>query len=116
MNKLFSRILTASTSALLLISLFSQQAFADSYGMMGSYGGGFGGGWGHMLFGFLMMILFIGGLVLVISLVVRWLGGSSTSRSTYENEKSALDVLNERFAQGKIEKDEYMERKHILSS
>lgn len=32
-------------------------------------------GWGHMFFGSLMMILFWGGLILVILLAVRWLGG-----------------------------------------
>ena len=32
-------------------------------------------GWGHMIFGSLMMILFWGGIVLLIILAVRWIGG-----------------------------------------
>jgi putative membrane protein len=34
------------------------------------------GGWFHMLFGFLMMLLFIGIIVLLVVLGVRWLSGS----------------------------------------
>ena len=49
-----------------------------------SYDGGRGfwphdweGGWSHMLFGSLGMILFWGGLILLIVLAVRWFGGTS---------------------------------------
>ncbi len=73
-------------------------------------------GWGHMLFGSLMMILFWGGIILVIVLATRWLGRES-SRGTAPPAagKTPLDILQERFARGEIDKEEYEERKRLLS-
>jgi putative membrane protein len=50
------------------------QDYADRPGYW-HYGGDWG--WGHMLFGSLMMILFWGGIIVLIVLAVRWLGGGS---------------------------------------
>lgn len=73
-------------------------------------------GWGHMLFGSLMMIVFWGGTILLVVLAVRWLGAGRAKRTPSPPEKSALDILNERFARGEIDKEEYEERKRLLSS
>ena len=73
-------------------------------------------GWGHMIFGSLMMILFWGGVILAIVLVVRWLGGGAADKGTPDGEKSSLDILNDRFARGEIDKEKYEERKTLLSS
>jgi putative membrane protein len=65
-----------------------------------------------MLFGSVMMVLFWGGLILVIVLAVRWLGagpGKAASR------KTSLEVLEERFARGEIDKEDFEERKRLLS-
>jgi putative membrane protein len=73
-------------------------------------------GWGHMLFGSLMMVLFWGGIILVIVLAVRWLGGkSSHGAAPPASRKGALDILEERFARGEIDKEEFEERKRLLS-
>ena len=73
-------------------------------------------GWGHMIFGSLMMILFWGGIILVIVLAVRWLGGrSSQGAGSQLPGKRALDILQERFARGEIDKEEFEERKRLLS-
>ena len=75
-----------------------------------------GWGGGHMLFGGLMMILFWGGIILVIFLVVRWLNsGPSHGATSPTSRNKALDILRERFARGEIEKDEFEERKRLLS-
>ena len=37
-------------------------------------------GWGHMIFGSLMMVLFWGGIVVAVVLLFRWLGGGSTGQ------------------------------------
>ncbi|MBT4889431.1 MAG: hypothetical protein HON65_07760 [Rhodospirillales bacterium] len=113
MNKYFSRILTVSASVLALIPLFALQAYADGFGMMSHHGEDMG--WGHMLFGSLMMILLFGGLLFVIAFAVRWINGNSAIKTNLTNERTAMDILNERFARGEIEKEDYEERKRILS-
>ena len=74
-------------------------------------------GWGHMLFGSLMMILFWGGIILVIVLAVRWLGGrSSQDAAPAAPRRSAFDILDERFAGGEIDQEEFEERKRLLTN
>ena len=73
-------------------------------------------GWGHLLFGSMMMILFWGGIIVAIILAVRWLGrGSSDGTTPATSRNKALDILQERFARGEIDKDEFEERKRLLS-
>jgi putative membrane protein len=75
------------------------------------------GGWFHMFFGFLMMLLFLGILVGLIVLVVRWLGTSEHSpfrTGARQGERTALDILKERLARGEIDVAEYEERRRAL--
>ena len=75
------------------------------------------GGWG-MLFGPLTMIAFVAILVVVLVLIVRWLGGAAittTSRSPGLAVRTPLDILKERFARGEIDKDEFEEKRRLLS-
>jgi len=73
-------------------------------------------GWGHMIFGSLMMIVFWGGLILVIVLAVRWLGGASSREAgSPPSRNRALEILQERFARGEIDKEEFNERRRLLS-
>ena len=119
MKKQLSRILAATTGALALIPALTQTAYADGSGWT-HHGMGWGSDWGwdggHMLFGPLMMILFWGGLILLVILAVRWLGGGSRDSSVLAGSRTALDTLNERFARGEIDKGEFEERKGVLSS
>lgn len=72
-------------------------------------------GWGHMIFGSLMMILVWGGIIVVVVLAVRWLGaGSSHSAAPPASPKTPLDILKERFARGEIDKEEFEERRRTL--
>lgn len=73
-------------------------------------------GWGHMLFGSLTTIVFWGGIILLIVVAARWLGGGPTNRTASATEKSALDIINERFARGDIDRWDFEERKKLLSS
>jgi putative membrane protein len=77
---------------------------------------GWGWGWGHMVLGSLMMVLFWGGIILIVVLAVRWGGGASSPGAVPQiPHKTALDILQERFARGEIDKKEFEERKRLLS-
>lgn len=71
-----------------------------------------GWGWGHMIFGSLMMIVFFGGIIVLIILAVRWLGGPG--RGGPGTGRQAIDILRERFARGEIDKAEFEERRRAL--
>ena len=73
-------------------------------------------GWGHMIFGSLMMIIFWGGIIFAIVLAIRWLGGATShSAAPPTSRKSPLDILQNRFARGEIDKGEFEERKRLFS-
>ncbi len=73
-------------------------------------------GWGHMIFGSLMMILFWGGIILAIVFAVRWIGSNpSHGAGPIPPGKRALNILQERFARGEIDKEDFEERKRLLS-
>ncbi|SHF67890.1 putative membrane protein [Modicisalibacter ilicicola DSM 19980] len=78
-------------------------------------------GWGHMFFGGLMMIVFWGGIIALVVLLVRWLsrndalGRSDTSDSGSSRRPTPLEILQERYARGEIDKQEYEERRKDLS-
>ena len=73
---------------------------------------GFGWGWG-MGFGMIGMVLFWVLIIFGIVVLVRWVGRSSASSGTPAS-KTALDTLNERYARGEIEKQEFEEKKRDL--
>lgn len=70
------------------------------------WGDGFGFGMG------LVWLLFLGLIVGGVVLAVR---GSSDREDRGLRGRSALDVLDERFARGEIDREEYEERKRVLS-
>ncbi len=70
------------------------------------------GDWGMMIFGPLMMITFIAVTVIVVVLVVRWLGGTQGSGAGHNQ---ARNVLDERYAKGAIDREDYLARKKDLS-
>ena len=71
-------------------------------------------GWGGMILGPIMMILFIAAAVAAVVLVLRALG-VGPGRPAAREGRTALDILDERFARGEIDKDDYEERKRTLS-
>ncbi len=75
-----------------------------------------GGGWGGMAFGFLMMIAFVAAIVVTVVLVVRAFGGGGHGgpARTAPPGKTPLDILEERFARGEIDAQEFEERRRVL--
>ena len=77
--------------------------------------GHMGWGWGHAIFGPLTMLAFLGGLIVLIVFLVRWLGGGTFPRQEPPPQRrTALEILQERFAKGEIDKQEYEEKRRLL--
>ena len=70
-------------------------------------------GGGGMWFGPLWMILWLAALVAIIVALVRWLGG--TGSGAERSARSACDILDERYARGEIDRDEYVKRKQDIA-
>lgn len=67
-------------------------------------------GWGHMVNGGWMMVTFWGGIILAVFLLARAFGSGRPGQR-----HSALDILQERFARGEIDKAEYEERRRTIA-
>ena len=85
----------------------------SGYGMMGD------GGWAWMMiFGPLMMILFVAAVVVLVAFALRWLTGHGPHGTGHAPAappaRTPLDILKERFARGEIDKAEYEERRRVL--
>ena len=77
-------------------------------GMMGGWGYPYGMGWGLMLAGMLIPLVFI---VLVVVGAYLWL----TSRKEPVESEKAMTILDERYAKGEITKEQYLEMKAHLT-
>jgi len=73
---------------------------------------GCGAGWGHG-FGWLLMILFWLAVILVVAALLKWLIRTSP-RMGPAPEKTALDILKERYARGDIDREEFEQKKRDL--
>ena len=78
--------------------------------MMSGYDG-FGFGGGAMGIG---MLLFWGLILVVIVLLARGLGTRSGGNEPRPSDKTALDILGERYARGEIDKTEFEEKRRDL--
>lgn len=84
------------------------------WGLMGEYGG-----YGMGVYGFwgIFMVLFFWGIIIVLILgVARWLFGSLPTVTDHPRQSSrqALDILDERYARGEIEREEYLQKRDDL--
>ncbi|HSH49370.1 MAG TPA: SHOCT domain-containing protein [Halomonas sp.] len=77
---------------------------------MGSYG------WGHMLFGGLMMVLFWGGIIALIATSIGGQTHSGRSEAVSKQRPTPLEFLQERYARGEIDKQEYEARRRDLKT
>ena len=71
-------------------------------------------GWGYYLVGPLMWVVFISLVVVLVVLVIRRLVGSGHFPAMRLG-KIPSEILRERFARGEIDKEEFEERRRLLS-
>jgi len=76
---------------------------------MGSFGG-----WGPGV-GWVFMILFWALIILGIIAIVKWLTGTTSGTGSLPP-KSARQILDERYARGEIDQEEYEQKKRDLES
>jgi len=73
--------------------------------------------WEWVLYGGIMMLLFWGGLIASVTLAFRTFSGFRRSVSPSALKPNpALDILNERYARGEINRDEYMNMRQDLDT
>jgi putative membrane protein len=91
---------------------FAVPAQAQPYGpgMMG-WGGGYGYGPVHLIFWAVILIGIVGGIVWL----VRSLSGRGPAGQEPARRSAGLDVLEERYARGEINRDEYLQKKKDIA-
>ena len=78
--------------------------------------------WGYDGFGYggfgmgIGMLLFWGLIIAAIVVLIRGFGASSRSDAARLPQKTALDILRERYARGEIDKAEFEEKRRDLSA
>lgn len=70
------------------------------------------GGWGGMGFGPLIWLVLLALAIVGIIALLRQRGDSNGAAGN--NSRTPLQILDERFAKGEIDKDEYEERRRLL--
>jgi len=64
-------------------------------------------GWGGWLLGGLMMLIFWGGLIILVFFLARAFAGSGNQRQGASTDETALDILKKRYARGELSKEEF---------
>jgi putative membrane protein len=73
--------------------------------------GGFGMGWMWLWW----LLLLVGVVVVVVGLMLAWRSGDrSRAGGTARRPSSAREILDERFARGEIDEEEYRARRRVL--
>ena len=99
-----------------------QMALAQPGRGDGVPGGGMGGGmgWGMAggrVFAVLLLVLLVVAVAALVALMLRWLGpaGKTTEANHLADRQRARATLDERYAQGQIDRDEYLQKKKDLA-
>ncbi len=112
MTQVLTRLMILSLAGSASVAAHAQPSQDHPYGWHG------GGAWSHMMFGPLMMLVFVAVVIVVVVLAIRWLGGAghgAAAGSETRSDRTPFDILEERYARGEIDKDEFEERRRIVS-
>ena len=88
--------------------------YGPDWGMMGGWSGG--AGWGP--FGMIIWLLVLAALIAGIFWLVRsasHAGSGGSAQLHLPRRSSGLDVLEERYARGEINRDEYLQKKRDIT-
>jgi len=83
----------------------------------GQWGGHMGGHWGGGFLGPVYMIVIFAVVIALVVLLVRWLGdapGRHDGHRGTTHRQTPLDILEERFARGEVEAEEFEKRRKLL--
>jgi putative membrane protein len=83
--------------------------YGPGWGMMGGWGGY--GGYGYGIFGMIIWVVILIAVVALVVWLVRSLAGPGMHHLPPPRRSSGLDVLEERYARGEINRDEYLQKK-----
>lgn len=73
--------------------------------------------WEWVLYSGIMMLIFWGGLIGLVALTLRaFFGTRRTEIPSALKPNTTLDILNERYARGEINRDEYMNMRQDLDT
>ena len=72
-----------------------------------------GWGWGGMWLGPFLMVALLALLIAGIVALVRWMGGGTGNGSG--RARTARDILDERYARGEIDREEYVRRRDDMA-
>src|SRR3989338_2984739 len=114
MDKLMVERMGEQNERLMHMAMGKRFSGCDTSASFPSQGVGFLPMMGYGGFGWLPMILWWILIIVIVFLLVRWaVGGSRTIEGKHE--RTALDILKDRYAKGEIEKKEFEEKKKDLS-
>jgi len=97
------------TATSLGVLVASNAALADE--QTGSYHMMWGGGW---IMGPVMMLIFLAIVVFLVVLLAKWLWPAGPAAGSGTNPKTAIAILEERFARGEIDRNEFEDRRQVL--
>ena len=86
--------------------------YGGGYGMMGGYGGW---GWGMGLFHSLFWLVILGLIVWAVVVFVRSNTASTGEGAGPSRSSPGLAILEERYARGEIDREEYLQKKRDLT-
>ena len=104
---------TAAIIALLASVASAAAALAQGPGPGWMHDWETGWGWGGMWLGPVFMIALLALLIGLIVALVRWLGGGSEDGG--RRVRTARDILDERYARGEIDREEYQRRRNDIA-
>lgn len=81
----------------------------------GHFGGGWDGGGWFWPFHFVFPVLFLALIITAVVMLVRYAAGWHDHSPQVERRRSSLDILEERYARGEIDRDEYLEKKKDIT-
>jgi putative membrane protein len=102
---------SATKSGAALAQVAPEPSQCGAWRMMHDWNMWWGGG--GMWFGPLVMIGWLAVIVAIIVGLVRWLGG--TGGGADRSVRTARDILDERYARGEIDREEYQKRKQDIA-